>query len=310
MAPHLRKHTAALPKHRFFDPWNSASTGHQDADNRLSRSTAWRESRSTKLQSQFAAGLASGGGKRPYDTVGAGGPEFGQDGRTETGWDDSVQAWRGRQGVGRDQGNIGTWVDSTGKGGTEKDPEKERAKLVKGPEEVKGGYGCKRVKLSSGRPASVRKTIKSPSRPANDIPPPSAQQPPRTPPPVDSAPASSSGTPKTSPKPSVDNDADAPSKEPPLPEQPPQIFAQLSIYINGTTMPLVSDHKLRHLLTTHGAHMSIALGRRTVTHVILGKPNGGVGKGAGGGLAGSKIEKEVLRRGGSGNGIRYVSVDW
>ncbi|KAI4242633.1 MAG: hypothetical protein L6R42_010952, partial [Xanthoria sp. 1 TBL-2021] len=47
----------------------------------------------------------------------------------------------------------------------------------------------------------------------------------------------------------------------------------------------------------------IALGRRSVTHVILGTPNGaglGGGRGAGGGLAASKIQKEIMRVGGKG----------
>ncbi len=90
-------------------------------------------------------------------------------------------------------------------------------------------------------------------------------------------------------------------------EREPQIFAGLTIYINGSTFPLISDHKLKHLLASHGANISLALGRRTVTHVILGKPNGERG-GAGGGLSGSKLQKEVQRVG--GKGIRFVGVEW
>lgn len=90
------------------------------------------------------------------------------------------------------------------------------------------------------------------------------------------------------------------------------IFSGLCIYINGSTAPAIGDHKLKHLLAQHGAQVSIALARRTVTHVIVGKPNnagrGGGGSGAGGGLAGSKIEKEIRRV--RGNGVKFVSVDW
>ena len=86
------------------------------------------------------------------------------------------------------------------------------------------------------------------------------------------------------------------------------LFANLTIYINGSTAPMVSDHKLKFLLSEHGARMSIALGRRSVTHVILGVPNSGVGKGAGGGLAGGKIEKELRKVG--GKGVKFVSVEW
>ena len=59
------------------------------------------------------------------------------------------------------------------------------------------------------------------------------------------------------------------------------VFDGLVIYINGSTHPLVSDHKLKHLLVENGAKISIHLGRRQVTHVILGKPTG-AGVGAGG----------------------------
>jgi hypothetical protein len=90
------------------------------------------------------------------------------------------------------------------------------------------------------------------------------------------------------------------------PPQKKQIFQNLCIFINGTTGPLISDHKLKYLLAEHGARMSIALGRRSVTHVILGNTyNKG---GAGGGLAGTKIQKEISRVG--GKGIKFVSVEW
>lgn len=89
-----------------------------------------------------------------------------------------------------------------------------------------------------------------------------------------------------------------------------KIFHDLRIYINGSTAPLVGDHKLKQLLAENGAGISIALGRRSVTHVILGTPNNGShpGRGAGGGLAASKIQKEIKRVGGCG--VRYVGVEW
>ena len=86
-----------------------------------------------------------------------------------------------------------------------------------------------------------------------------------------------------------------------------KIFDGLVIYVNGSTHPLVSDHKLKHLLSEHGARMSLHLGRRQVTHVVLGKPSGPTG-GAGGGLAGGKLQKEIRRVGGCG--IKYVGVEW
>lgn len=99
-----------------------------------------------------------------------------------------------------------------------------------------------------------------------------------------------------------------------LPLPLPPIFRNLTVYINGSTAPLVSDHRLKHLLVAHGANLSIALGRRTVTHVILGAQNqagrggGGGGGGCGGGLAGGKLQREIGRVGGCG--VRYVGVEW
>lgn len=86
------------------------------------------------------------------------------------------------------------------------------------------------------------------------------------------------------------------------------IFTGLCVYINGSTAPAIGDHKLKHLLAEHGAHISISLSRRSVTHVIVGKPNDGRGGGAGGGLAGSKIQKEIQRV--RGKGVKFVGVEW
>ena len=85
-----------------------------------------------------------------------------------------------------------------------------------------------------------------------------------------------------------------------------QIFRGLCIYVNGSTAPLISDHKLKHLLAEHGARMSVALGRRTATHVIVG--NTSDSGGAGGGLAAGKIQKEITTI--RGKGIKYVSAEW
>lgn len=88
------------------------------------------------------------------------------------------------------------------------------------------------------------------------------------------------------------------------------IFDGVVVYVNGSTFPLVSDHKLKHLLTEHGGQMSIHLGRRKVTHVIIGRPTGSARgeRGAGGGLAGSKLDKEIRRVGGCG--VKFVGVEW
>ncbi|XWW96322.1 hypothetical protein V2A60_004295 [Cordyceps javanica] len=116
-----------------------------------------------------------------------------------------------------------------------------------------------------------------------------------------------------------------------------QIFAGLVVYVNGSTAPLVSDHRLKALLAAHGARVALHLARRQVTHVILGRPaaatraaaaasgagagagsesesrsrsgaGSGSGSGSGGGLAGTKMDREIRRRG--GNGIKYIGVEW
>jgi len=85
---------AAPAARKFFDPWNSSSTGHQRAENRLSGSTSWRVSRSLKLGEQYKGGLAGGQG-RVADTVGAGSEDFGRDGRKENGgWEKGAKGLR------------------------------------------------------------------------------------------------------------------------------------------------------------------------------------------------------------------------
>lgn len=76
-----------------------------------------------------------------------------------------------------------------------------------------------------------------------------------------------------------------------------KLFEGVNVYINGSTYPLISDHKLKMILGENGATMSLGLARRKVTHVILGK-----------GLSGSKIQKETRRIGGCG--LHYVGVEW
>jgi hypothetical protein len=108
-----------------------------------------------------------------------------------------------------------------------------------------------------------------------------------------------------------------PTKPAPQIDPPPskQIFSNLTIHISGSTGPLISDHRLKQLLASHGARIALCPARRTVTHVILGRPNGigGSGErgGAGGGLAAGKVQQEITRvRGGGGCGVRFVGVEW
>ncbi|KAJ1326632.1 BRCT domain-containing protein, a BRCA1 C-terminus domain-containing protein [Microdochium nivale] len=95
------------------------------------------------------------------------------------------------------------------------------------------------------------------------------------------------------------------------------LFAGVMVYVNGSTHPLISDHRLKQLLAEHGGSMSIHLGRRKVTHVILGRPSvsslssgggGGGAGGAGGGLASGKLQREIQKV--RGCAVKYVGVEW
>lgn len=237
--------TAPPARHTFFDPWNSSSTGHQRADNRLSGSTSWRVSRNLKLGEQYKAGLD--GGRRVADTVGAGSAGFGNDGRKENGaWQHGAKGLR----TGGQKSLVEVWAAS--KAGKTKPSIKENkaaeAQDVQSTQTDQGQLHGQdsNLGLQSGQD-------EPPARPAEK-----------------------------------------------------QIFAGLCFYINGSTAPLVSDHKLKHFLAIHGAAHSIALGRRTVTHVILGTSN--TRGGAGGGLAATKIHKEIARTG--GKTVKFVTAEW
>ena len=86
-----------------------------------------------------------------------------------------------------------------------------------------------------------------------------------------------------------------------------KIFEGVVVYLNGSTYPHVSDHKLKQILLENGGSLSLHLGRRKVTHVIVGRPTG-LKKGAGGGLAGGKLDKEIKKMGGVG--VKFVDVEW
>ena len=285
-APHPL--AAAKPARQIFDAWNSSSTGHQRAESRLAGSTSWRDSRTAKLGEQFSSG--AGGGRRVADTVGAGSDRFGKDGRLESG------AWqKGASGLRHD-----------------------------GQQSL---FDCmqKRITKPAVCDASAKLSIKR-RRVSHD-------ESLVATPPLASVAVSAIGDNRESATPSSDSLLQNMRDEIPPSAQPPtsaatndeqaqssskKVFRNLTIYVNGSTFPLISDHKLKRLLAEHGANISIALGRRTVTHVILGRPNGSsdgvialggnVGGGAGGGLAGTKIQKEITNV--AGKGVKFVSADW
>ncbi|KAK5119252.1 hypothetical protein LTR85_007866 [Meristemomyces frigidus] len=265
---------AAKPTRPIFDPFNSSATGHQRADNLLSGSTSWRDSRSLKLREQF-----SGGTKRVSDTVGAGALDFGQDGRTENG------GWaKGARGL-RTDGQKSIWETM---GGISKEVERPAKRLKvedysQKPTTVVNPYTPYRKEDGTVRETSWTSHESTPSHLLSPIGP-SIQ-------PLEPTPSQGES-----------EEADAEPEE----SVYPQIFANVVIYINGSTAPAISDHKLKHMISSHGGNMSINLGRRTVTHVILGRPNSSGG--CGGGLSGTKIQKEIRRQG--GNALHFVKAEW
>jgi hypothetical protein len=93
--------------------------------------------------------------------------------------------------------------------------------------------------------------------------------------------------------------------------QPKQIFHSLVFYVNGSTAPLISDHRLKYLISSRGGHLSISHARKQVTHVIIGNPHNhhsSTGKGTGGALASTKIQREITRH--RGKGVKFVGAQW
>ncbi|MCJ1285706.1 hypothetical protein MMC26_005047 [Xylographa opegraphella] len=292
---------AATPLHPTFDPYNSSSTGHQTCPSRLAGTVSWRDSRSRKLSEQFGSGHAAlgdvhagGGGKRLYDTVGAGSNGFGRDGWKENGsWDDSVRSARGMAGV-KGMGDVGQMLGVK----VGKRPDGVEGKVLLGSRQAREEEtGSETRALTEAEPVLKRQRA--------------AEEDPLAEIPEEAICAiASQAFPTASRSTSTGLSASMPGSILASPNPPPRpIFASLTIYINGSTAPLISDHHLKYLLVEHGANVAIALGRRRVTHVVLGKGNAGPGRGgAGGGLAAGKIEKEVRRVG--GKGVKYVGVEW
>ena len=303
------KGLAAKSTRATFDPFNSSATGHQRAENRLGGSTSWRDSRSLKLREQFVSGV--GGGKRVSDTVGAGSLEFGRDGRTESG------GWvEGAKGL-RTGGQMSLWESM------------KVEKKKEGEERVEGGDGRGGEIVGTAAAATATATCVvnafTPVKKADGSYRESSWTSHEASPshllsPWDVEESSSllddeeliqavtqvEEATKSTTKPSSSSSLlSSPSTL--TSTSYPQIFSGLTFYINGSTAPHISDHKLKHLLSLHGGNLSISLGRKSVTHVIIGRP-GSAGEGCGGGLAGTKIQKEIARQ--RGKAIHFVTAEW
>ncbi|KAK2762692.1 hypothetical protein FQN54_000866 [Arachnomyces sp. PD_36] len=285
------------PQRNIFDPWNSSSTGHQVSDSSLSRSTGWRQTRTQKLAKQFRS--STGGG----NVVVAGNPA-GKRAAGEWNWiseEDAKKAEWGCEDIRGFMGGERKRKIGSGFGGKDDDGGGDRKRIGIVDVERRDGLGS----LEDNKP--------SPKREEN-VPPLSSQLH------ITSnnkatLPTTSTATAHTNPTPQLSSTSTSTSTT------TPGIFTNLTIYINGSTSPLISDHKLKHLLASNGASIAISLGRRTVTHVILGTPSsshgsgsgsGAIISGAGGGLAAGKLQKEIMKKNGGGGaaGVKFVGVEW
>ncbi|KAJ5815240.1 hypothetical protein N7474_007017 [Penicillium riverlandense] len=250
--------------HLLFDAWNSSSTGHQRAENPYSGTTAWRETRSRKLSSQFRSGDCLPNKSETQQSA---------TGKGEWRWVSDEDARRSQLGV-RDIRNymgVGKRKADTGAG--------ENHKKAKVEEDGKENSPST-IPADSQQDATDSELNIFSSHIHNNT--------------VDAnATSSSTSTPRSSDQ---------------SPKQKSTVFTGTTIYINGSTLPQISDHKLKHLLVAHGANISINMARKSVTHVIVGQPNTGAGLGAGGGLSARKLQQEIAR--GGWKGVKIVSVEW
>lgn len=231
------------PTKHLFDPWNSASTGHQTAQNILSGSTSWRQSRSYKLSHQLRDESGEGGRYHRADLVGAGSETFGKDGRKANGgWEKGVLGLRER-GCQDIRDSFGAVKRRRSNAASEEAPETKRLRESElAGKQIAKTQEVQSAGLSPGKPLQSHKMQEALSS---------------------------------------------------------NLFGTITIYLNGSTAPLISDHRLKQLIAQHGGNVSVALGRKTVTHVILSES---------GGLAAGKLQKEIHKI--RGRSIKFVTAAW
>ncbi|KAJ5860564.1 uncharacterized protein N7529_007874 [Penicillium soppii] len=265
--------------HLHFDPWQSGSTGHQRAaqGGTFIGSTSWRTARSDKLTNQYKSGDCLPGreqGTREEQTLVPG-------------------AFDGKCGPDSPPKASGEWVMLS-------EDEAMRNKL--GVRDIRSFMGVGKRKASDGFDnVKTEKRIKSAGvdgriqNPALDVPKTDKREETQ----ASARPLSERGSSQDKPHTESNTSLDLRSKS--------NIFAGITIFINGSTLPQISEYKLKHLLASNGAKTSIYMARKTVTHVLVGQPNTGT-SGAGGGLSASKLQQEIAR--GGWKGVKIVSVDW
>ncbi|KAJ6134352.1 hypothetical protein N7523_000674 [Penicillium sp. IBT 18751x] len=262
--------------HRIFDSWNSSSTGHQRADGK-EQTITWRDLRTDKLGRQFKTGHCdeSSGSSMAFDGTCGSSPE---EQRGEWRWVDEEEAKRAKLGV----------IDIRSFMGVSK----RKASAPETDIEIEG----KKQKVNTSHaapyaPVPSCTTSISTSKPPIDRPSNLATS-------TLLSTSLSTSTSISTTDPISTTDSTRPQS---------RIFAGTTVYVNGSTMPQISDHRLKHLLVSHGARISTFMARKTVSHIIIGQPSS-TSSGAGGGLSARKLQQEIER--GGWKGIKIVGVDW
>ncbi|PWY70409.1 hypothetical protein BO70DRAFT_137400 [Aspergillus heteromorphus CBS 117.55] len=322
--------------HLTFDVWNTSATGHQVADS--ARGSAWRDTRRQKLTRQFGSrdgdctSISVLGGNRTGTGIksGGNGGEEGSRGEwvfespslpssSSSSSSSSFSLLSGRRpmmgignanaNVGRDDGQQRKQRDIRSMFGQVRKRETNEAFGSLGEEGKMG----KRMRVESQAVAAAAASSGASCLPMSTIESPTSTSTATATAPVTSASiptpaATSTSTSTSTPADSHPNPHPHPTSSISPSSSPPQILTNLTIHINGQTTPHISDHKLKRLLVAHGASLAIALNRK-VTHLVVGQPNSGPGRGgAGGGLAAGKLQKEIQRAG--WKGIKLVRVQW
>ena len=271
-----RKRPPSPQNHKIFDAWNSASTGHQRHRAGYAGSSGWRDTRMLKLERQFRDGDCL----REEDSAPtARARAF--DGICVSECDDGPA----EKEIEKDKENV--TVNGTGEWRWVSDAEAKRSHM--GVRDIRSFMGVSKRKADD----SVALVDGKKQKVIED----SAQRP----------------TVKLSS--ALEGSSDrvfsrsSSSETAAKPEGSPKIFAGMTVFINGSTLPLISDHKLKQLLIQHGAQVSIFMARKSVSHMIVGQPNAGAeAGGAGGGLSARKLQQEIAR--GGWKGVKITNVEW
>ncbi|KAJ5286968.1 hypothetical protein N7478_002654 [Penicillium angulare] len=304
-----RKRPPSPQNWKRFDAWSSASTGHQKHRAAYAGSVSWRDTRSLKLERQLQIGdclreedHANSAQTLAFDGICA--LQSVHEGNLE---DEKSPA----EDILKDKS-----VEGPGEWKWVTDAEAKRAHM--GVKDIRSFMGVSKRKAGDELVRAEKKKT-TPSHHVNRLDThrdghrnTDRYSDSRSGPLIETAPKILPSTLPPSIKPSLDDQMNSASSAISIStsEHVPKIFAGITVFLNGSTLPLISDHKLKQLLVKHGAQISIFMARKTVSHMIVGQPNTGseAAHGAGGGLSARKLQQEIAR--GGWKGVKIISVEW